>query len=99
MGNHDIAFKKHISCNLKTTEMLDCALKGLCAVEYRICFSGEYKKYLLVKTLVTDKLGLVFGAVYIYTKVSWSEVIHVYPKYSDKQYWANSVYPDQMQQN
>ena len=37
MGTHNIflykeADKKYTGCNLKTTEMLDCVLKGVCAV-------------------------------------------------------------------
>ena len=37
MGTHNICLykevkKKYIGCNLKTTEFLDCALIGVCAV-------------------------------------------------------------------
>ena len=37
MGTHNICLhkevdKKYTGCNLKTTELLDCALMGICAV-------------------------------------------------------------------
>ena len=37
MGTHNIClykevYKKYTGCNLKTTELLDCALTGLCVV-------------------------------------------------------------------
>ena len=51
MGTHNIclykeADKKYTGCNLKTPELLDCALIGLCAVirSNAVCFHGEIRK-------------------------------------------------------
>ena len=69
MGTHNIflyteADKKYTGCNLKTTELLDCALTGICAVirpnavvcflflhkniHYGCCTSWRNKKTMLV---------------------------------------------------
>ena len=49
MDTHNICLykevdKKYIGCNLKTTELLDCALIGVCAVirSNMVCFFFHY---------------------------------------------------------
>ena len=62
MSTHNICLykevkKKYIGCNLKTTEFLDCALIGVCAVirsntvsTQDIILVGKLEKYLSVYT-------------------------------------------------
>ena len=44
--------KKYTSCNLKTTELLNCGLIGVCAVIRlnTVCFCGEIRKKYVVGT-------------------------------------------------
>ena len=49
MGTHNIclykeADKKYTDCNLKTTELLDCALIEVCAVIRLNTFHGDIKQ-------------------------------------------------------
>ena len=60
MGTHNICLykevdKKYTGCNLKTRELLDCVLIGVCAVirSNTVCVHGEIRKistFLLKKT-------------------------------------------------
>ena len=50
MGTHNICLnkevdKKYTGCNLKTAELLDCALIGVCVVirSNTVCFCGEIR--------------------------------------------------------
>ena len=54
MSSHNISFYKERdkSCNLKTTELLDCVLIGACVVirSNMVFFSGEIRKKCLPDT-------------------------------------------------
>ena len=61
MGTHNICLykevdKKYTGCNLKTTELLDCALIGVCAVirSNTVCFF--FSCYLYEATLSYQEL-------------------------------------------
>ena len=62
MGTHNICLykevdKKYTGCNLKTTELLDCALIGVCAVirSNTVVYICIYKK--IVKEYLVINLG------------------------------------------
>ena len=62
MGIHNICLykevdKKYTGCNLNTTELLDCALKGVCAVIRSNTVSG---KDILSKRATVKKVLLPF---------------------------------------
>ena len=41
----------------------------------------------------------IYIYIYMYNSAGCRLIYHIYPKYSQRQVWANSVDPDQMPQN
>ena len=84
--------KKYIGCNLKTTELLDCALiRVTCGNNVKY---GNFKSTCAVYFAFsnTAEKGGKQSHTYMY------QIYHIYPMYLDRQSRANSANPDQMPQ-
>ena len=63
MSTHNICFykevdKKYTGCYLKTAELLDCALIGVCAViRSNMVYTGTHNLDILLKTLVPGQIN------------------------------------------
>ena len=60
MGTHNIRLykefdKKYTGCNLKTTELLDCALIGVCVIIRSIGYILHYPMILLADSKSSDQ--------------------------------------------
>ena len=74
--------RKYTCCNLKTTELLNCALIGVCAVirSNTVCFCGDIRKHLFFCSFLLKKITLFFywkkitlsGAM-VHSPVSWCD--------------------------